>query len=271
MRPLFLCPAFDGIAAVWQTSHVFLHRAFSLAVVIGFACAMHSIPGAFAQDAKRTGKNSVRPTDQKSPEKATAELAADPNSPPVDSAQPTEDEKAEKEKAEKDEVVAEVKSNSSLQVIAKDLKLNEVRAQRLRRIADRYFRETRVRLVITGGSRTSEKQAQLMYAKFKRGDDVDSLYENQAALREIKSAFLLGRKARKPASQVVKMMVTVIDAQVARGEFISKHLQFAAADVRSRGMKSTHLVAFRAAVAAESGVTLVDERDAAEPHLHLSL
>jgi hypothetical protein len=249
---------------------VFLHRALNLAVVFGLACTMQSIPSAFAQDAKRTSKNAVRPTDQKSSDQTAAQAAPEPTSPPPsDAVQPTEEEKAEK--TEKDEVVAEVKSNPSLQVIAKDLKLNEVRAQRLRRIADRYFRETRLRLVITGGSRTSEKQAQLMYAKFKRGDDVDSLYENQAALREIKSAFLLGRKARKPALQVIKMMVAVIDAQVARGEFISKHLQFAAADVRSRGMKPAHLAAFRAAVAAESGVTLVDERDAAEPHLHLSL
>jgi hypothetical protein len=183
------------------------------------------------------------------------------------------DAKVKDSKTEKteDDVVHKVKSTPQLSIIAKDLMLNDVRAEKLKRIATRFFNATRVRLVVTGGSRTPEKQAQLMLAKFLKGDDVDSLYENQAALREIKRAYHNTRAETKAHARLERAIEAVIVAQVARGEFISKHLQFAAVDVRSRGMTSTLEAAFRAAVAAESGVTLVDERNAAEPHFHLGM
>lgn len=161
-----------------------------------------------------------------------------------------------------------VKNTSHLQVIAKDLKFNEARTQKLTRIADRYFEATHKRLVVTGGTRTPEKQAQLMVAKFLHGDAVERLYENRVAFKEIKKAYESTRTTSR--AKLVKAVREVILAQVARGEFISKHLQFAAADIRSHGMTPDREAAFRAAVAAESGVSLLDERDGPEAHFHLS-
>ena len=58
---------------------------------------------------------------------------------------------------------------------------------------------------------------------------------------------------------------------MARGVYVSKHLSAGAADVRSRGMTPAQEKALRAAVAAEPGVQLLDERGSAEPHFHLDL
>jgi hypothetical protein len=66
-------------------------------------------------------------------------------------------------------------------------------------------------------------------------------------------------------------MTKVIRAQVQRGEFVSRHLEFAAADVRSRDLSEAEVEALRAAVREEPGAQLVDERDGAAPHLHLNL
>ena len=63
----------------------------------------------------------------------------------------------------------------------------------------------------------------------------------------------------------------VTGAQMAQGIFVSRHLRSGAADVRSRDMTAAREAAFRAAVAEEAGVVLLDERRSAEPHLHLSL
>jgi hypothetical protein len=66
-------------------------------------------------------------------------------------------------------------------------------------------------------------------------------------------------------------MAKVIQEQTEQGEFVSRHLEFSAADVRSRDLPESHVDALRAAVRAEPGVQLVDERDSTAPHLHLNL
>jgi hypothetical protein len=191
--------------------------------------------------------------------------------PPTEASQakPDKNDKSKADRAEKSEdLPRKVKSTSHLHVIAKDLKFNEARTQKLKRIADRYFEATHKRLVVTGGTRTPDKQAQLMVAKFLHGDAVERLYENRVAFKEIKKAFESARTTSR--TKLVKAVRDVILAQVARGEFISKHLQFAATDIRSHGMTPDREAAFKAAVAAETGVTLLDERDGPEAHFHLS-
>lgn len=164
-----------------------------------------------------------------------------------------------------------VRSGAHIEVLARDLRLTDVAREKLERIAARYHKTTKKRLVVTGGTRTPERQAKLMLEKLTHGEDIVALYENKAAATEVRDAYRdgLARKLKRPA--LVKVLKGVIDGQVARGVYVSKHLQSGAADVRSRDMTPPREAAFRAAVAEEPGVVLLDERKSAEPHLHLSL
>ena len=155
--------------------------------------------------------------------------------------------------------------------MARDLRLDDTAGERLSRIAQRYFTATRRRLVVTGGTRTPERQAELMLEKLAHGDDIVALYENKAAATEIRAIYLESAGVRQPKKQLIRAMRDVITAQIDKGIYVSRHLKAGAADVRSRDLKAPHEAAFRAAVADEPGVVLIDERDSAEPHLHLGL
>lgn len=167
--------------------------------------------------------------------------------------------------------VKKVRSGPHLEVVARDLRLDDTSRERLERIAQRYFDATRRRLVVTGGSRTSERQAELMLEKLAHGEDIVALYENKAAATEIRAVYRDSAGVRQPKKQLIRAMRDVINAQIDRGIYVSRHLKAGAADVRSRDLKAPQEAAFRAAVAAEPGVILLDERGSAEPHLHLGL
>lgn len=164
-----------------------------------------------------------------------------------------------------------VTGNMYMEVLARDLRLSDVNAARLKRIAARYFKATRKRLVVTGGTRTPARQAQLVYDKLKHGEDIVALYENKGAATEIRNAHrdALARGASRKAT--VRAMREVIDSQIARGIYISKHLLSGAVDVRSWNMEGALEKALREAVKVEPGVTMMDEREGAEPHFHLNL
>lgn len=167
--------------------------------------------------------------------------------------------------------VSRVRSGAHIEVVARDLRLTEVARERLERIAARYHKATRRRLVITGGTRTPHRQAELMFQKLAHGEDIVALYENKQAATEVKNAHKEGVAKGLPRKGLIKVIREAIEAQITRGVYVSKHLKSGAADVRSRDMTPTREEAFRAAVSEEPGVVLLDERKSAEPHLHLSL
>jgi hypothetical protein len=169
------------------------------------------------------------------------------------------------------EKVRRVRGGPHLDVHARDLRLTDTDRGKLERIAERYHKATKKRLYITGGTRTPERQAQLMYEKLAHGDDIVHLYENQHAAAEVLASYKDAKAKGQRKRELVKTLKATIAAQIARGEYVSKHLKSGAVDVRSRDMTPDREKAFRAAVAAEPGVHLVDERKSAEPHLHLSL
>jgi hypothetical protein len=158
-----------------------------------------------------------------------------------------------------------------MEIRARDMRLRETAKARFERIAARYHRATGVRLVVTGGYRTVRRQAELMARKLANGDDIAKLYAERAAAIEIRDAYreAAARGERKPA--LVAAIEAVIEAQIARGVYVSLHIQGRAADVRSRGLTDAQLEALIEAVEAEPGAVLVDERDGAAPHLHLRL
>lgn len=167
--------------------------------------------------------------------------------------------------------VKKVRSGPHLEVVARDLRLDDTSRERLERIAQRYFEATRRRLVVTGGTRTPERQAELMLEKLAHGEDIVALYENKAAVTEIRNLYRASAGTRQPKKQLIHALRDVITAQMDKGIFVSRHLKAGAADVRSRDLKAPQEAAFRRAVADEPGVILIDERSSAEPHLHLGL
>jgi hypothetical protein len=163
-----------------------------------------------------------------------------------------------------------VRTGPDLDVQTGNLRLTDAARGRLERIAARFHKVTKRRLVITGGSRTPMRQAELMHEKLEHGDNLLALYEKSLA-NEISSAYREGRKRHFSKAKQIAAIRDVILAQIKRGLYVSRHLQAGAADVRSINMTPARVQAFRAAVAAEPGVILLDERDAAEQHFHLSL
>ena len=164
-----------------------------------------------------------------------------------------------------------IKGGAHIEVHARDLRLADTQRDRLLRIAERYFKATKRKLIITGGSRTPQRQAELMIAKLKKGEDLAKLYENRSAAAEITKLYKEGVSKRLREKPLIESLTRKIEAQMAAGNHVSKHLKAGAADVRSRDMKAAEEKALRAAVAAEPGVSLVDERQSAEPHFHLGL
>ena len=163
-----------------------------------------------------------------------------------------------------------LRSNRYLRIRARRLELTPRAQQRLLRIAKRYYTATKRKLVITGGTRSALRQAQLMYGKLRAGENIQRLY-SAIPVRQIIKAYKNGKKKKHARRRIVRSMRDTIRKQMKRGVFISRHLQSGAADVRSRGMSRRQLAAFRRAVAREPGVVLIDERRTSQPHLHLSL
>jgi hypothetical protein len=189
---------------------------------------------------------------------------------PSASATPPKHLRSESKTAASGQATRLVRTGDDLDVQTGNLRLTEAARGRLERIAARFHKVTKRRLVITGGSRTPTRQAELMHEKLDHGDNLLALYEKGLAT-EIQAAYREGVKRHFTKPKQIVAIREVIVAQIKRGLYVSRHLQAGAADVRSINMTPARVQAFRAAVAAEPGVTLLDERDAAEQHFHLSL
>ncbi|EYF07964.1 Very large tegument protein [Chondromyces apiculatus DSM 436] len=141
--------------------------------------------------------------------------------------------------------------------------------EKVTRIADGYFRRTGKPLVVTSGVRDAVSQADAMYDLFRLGADVDTLYRNKGALREIQRAYNAGRAASRPEGVVVAAMGEVIRRQVESGVYISAHLRSGAVDVRNRDMSLSEKRALLDAVLEVGGVTALEETR--PPHYHLQV
>lgn len=164
-----------------------------------------------------------------------------------------------------------VRGGMHLEVKARDLRLRGADEEKLRRIAGRYFKATRKRLVVTGGTRTPERQAELMIEKLRHHDDLLALYEHKAAATEIANTYRDASSRSRSRKQVARAVSDVIKAQMARKIYVSKHLQSGAVDVRSWGMTAPQEKALKDAFKEEPGVSMLDERKGPEPHFHLNL
>ncbi len=150
--------------------------------------------------------------------------------------------------------------------VAAGINLSAGSEEVVRQIANEYYRKTEASIHVTSGTRTPASQAQAMYYKLSNGDS-PGLYANQIAVNEIVQAYRGGVAAKKSRTDIIVDMTQVIENQVARDVYISRHLRAGAIDVRSNNMTPEQKRAFREAVATVSGVTVIEER--IPPHFHL--
>jgi hypothetical protein len=140
---------------------------------------------------------------------------------------------------------------------------------RLRALAEAYRAATGKSLVITDGTRRPEVQAALMLRNLERGDDIVRLYANKRAARAVLAAWTAAREAGADAAAVLARVREVIAAQVAAGDYVSKHLREGAVDVRCSDMSAGERATFKK-LARELAVEVVDESRSATPHFHLN-
>lgn len=136
----------------------------------------------------------------------------------------------------------------------------------MKKLAAAYHPRTKHVLTVTSGVRTAARQASAMDFKLQRGDDLLSLYKNKAAVREVIEAFQMARKARKGASARQSAIAGVIQAQVARGVYLSSHLTSRALDIRIIDMDAKKRAVFREE-AGKLARRVVEEGD----HWHLEV
>ncbi|MFT7578923.1 MAG: hypothetical protein ACI9MR_000585 [Myxococcota bacterium] len=140
--------------------------------------------------------------------------------------------------------------------------------EKVEAIAKIYYAKTRRKLVITSGTRDPRDQADAMYKKLRAGSTLRG-YRNQRAINPLKAVYSTGRRKRWKKRKIVDAMGKIIQGQVDRGVYISRHLKAGAVDIRSRGMKRKHKRALRIAIAKVGGCRMIEERR--PPHFHLDI
>ncbi len=136
-------------------------------------------------------------------------------------------------------------------------------------LADLYYQETGADLVITSGTRTPRSQAEAMYTNMRNGADPRDLYRNHEAADEIWTAYNQEQRNRASRDDAIDALTSVIEGQVSRGVFISRHLQARGVDVRNRTMTSEQRHTFER-LATQAGTRASSENEHREgPHYHV--
>jgi hypothetical protein len=137
----------------------------------------------------------------------------------------------------------------------------------LERISSEFHRQTGRGIVVTSGTRSPREQAEAMYDKIRLGQRLTRLYADADAATEIQTAYR--RSQRSGRAPCIAAMARVIEAQMARGLFISRHLHASAVDIRSRDMNRRQRRAFVSVVERFPEIELIQE--GVPPHFHLEL
>jgi hypothetical protein len=136
--------------------------------------------------------------------------------------------------------------------------------RKAREIADAYFKETGKDIVITDGIRTPTDQAARFYDKLQDGESM-SIYKNKDAAKEIEDAYTRSIQSGKGKVEVIQGMSAVIQAQVDKGVYISRHLEGHGFDVRFDGMTESQKASFIKAARLVVGADPLVEND----HFHI--
>jgi hypothetical protein len=135
---------------------------------------------------------------------------------------------------------------------------------KLRSVAARYCAAQKeagrspTSILVVSGVRSTAEEATELKRRLDAGDDL-SIYENQEAVVEIKRTYSQGGSLK-----------ALLDSQVRRGCYISKHLFDQAVDIRNTDMDRLSKAAFRAA-ATQEGARIVEREGSKVPdHFHLN-
>jgi hypothetical protein len=113
------------------------------------------------------------------------------------------------------------------------------------------------KVVVTSGMRTTADEANELQKRLSAGRDL-AHYENQEAIKEVRDAFA--------KSESLKLL---LDNQVARGCFVSKHLVDRAADIQNSDMNILSRAVFKK-IAEEQGALVIEDEGGTRNHFHLN-
>lgn len=150
-----------------------------------------------------------------------------------------------------------------------DVTLSDAVQDKLTAIAAVYRKRTGKPFVVTSGTRVPARQAELIFDKLARGEDLSRLYKDKSAVAELKRVFDAARADGKDKDSVVSLITEAIRGQMRRGIFVSAHLRAGAADVRSSTMSASDRRSFLEATRDVGGVSVLNE--SSPPHFHLQL
>lgn len=138
---------------------------------------------------------------------------------------------------------------------------------KLKKIADKYYSLTKKKIVVTSGTRTIKSQASAMYGKLSGGDKL-TIYKNQVAALQIKKAYDDAIEYKKIKDKIISDIKEVIEKQIKKQVFISKHLKEGAIDIRSRDMSSDEKNKFKMATKGFATRVILET---VPPHFHIQL
>lgn len=148
------------------------------------------------------------------------------------------------------------------------IELNEILRDKIAAVAAIYHAKTKRTLEITSGYRSPRRQATALYNKLAVGGSL-AIYKNQSLVEPLRKAYRDGRKKRWQKERIIAAMADVLEAQVARGIYLSRHMRGRAFDIRSSGLSTRQRAALRAAVAEVGGMRLIYESK--PPHFHVEI
>lgn len=151
------------------------------------------------------------------------------------------------------------------------LKMPEPVRARVEWIASAFLALTGKRIVLSSGVRTVKRTAELfieMYDSPKAGVEyMRKLYGNDAAITEITDSIAQARAEGASPETVTDRVAEVIDSQIARGVYVSRHLVGGAVDVSYLNLHPAEIRLLKTLAQQVPGARVIDET--APPHLHL--
>ncbi len=163
------------------------------------------------------------------------------------------------------DVKKEPKLSSNLKLKSTEINLSPKTKEKMGKIADEYNRLTGKKVTITDTNRTPKDQAERVYDKIKKGEA--GIYTQKNLLGEVKTAYKAGVAKRETPKQITDRMAKVIQDQVNKGQYISRHLIGEGVDVRSRDMSTKEKESFKEVVKNIGGASVLKEDD----HFHIQI
>jgi hypothetical protein len=149
-----------------------------------------------------------------------------------------------------------------------DVHVSERVENKIQKLAGTLSALTGHRLVVTSGTRTPDSQAAAMKAKMDMGESPLSLYANKSAASEVLNAYRYGNKIGLDDESTTSLIAGVIQRQMDRGVYISRHLRAGAIDLRTKDLTSYEKHVIRAAATQMGAKVLLESTP---PHYHLEL